>query len=102
MAALQADPEAFIASLLAVLAASLVVASWVVTSYQAATNTSLTALVAADTSFAKAITGTSSIVEVVASSWAIIADTLAGVRAGARPNLFQFEHHLDATLLHLD
>ena len=100
MAALQADPEAFIASLLAVLAASLVVASWV--AFQAATNTSLTALVAVDTSFAKAITGTSSIVEVVASSWAIIADTLAGVRAGAGPNLFQFEHHLDATLLHLD
>ena len=37
-------------------------------------------------SFAKAITGTSSIVEVIASSWAIIADTLAGARAGAKPN----------------
>ena len=56
----------------------------VVTSYQAAADTSLTAMVAL-ASFAKAITGTSSIVEVVASSWAIIADTSAA-RAGTGPN----------------
>ena len=88
MAALQAGPEASIASLLATvpfLAASWVVASLVVTSYQAAINTSLTAVAAVDTSFAKATTGTSSIVEVVASSWAIIADTSAA-RAGTGPN----------------
>ena len=68
------------------LAAPLVVASLVTTSYQAATNTSFTLVVAADTSSAKAITGTSSIVEVVASSWAIIADTSAVARVGAGPN----------------
>ena len=88
MAALQADPEAFIASLLATvpfLAASWVVASLVVTSYQVATNTSLTAVVAADTSFAKAITGTSSI-EVVASSLVIIADTFTVAKAVVRPD----------------
>ena len=42
-------------------------------------------MAAVDLSFAKAITGTSPIVEVVASSWAIIADTSAA-GAGTGPN----------------
>ena len=50
-----------------------------------------------DTSFAaKATTSTSSAVEAVASSLVTIADTWAGA------DLYQFTHHLDVELLHLD